>query len=223
MLDDIRFIATTVSLAAAALCGVFFWLRSKNPGLHINTPIAILFLVIFIPSFIQVFLWNDLYLYLNRDAALIADGQLWRLITPVMVQSGNVSGLAFNFACFLILVPLAAKILGTRLTLVLFFVGAAAGEVAGLFWLPVGGGNSVGNYGVAAGLLAYAAMYGNLSLRVLAVSASVVTIMALSLMDIHSASYAAALLAALGYFYAEGRRKRMPVLRRRYHRSGARA
>lgn len=222
MIDDIRFIATTISLTAAALCGTYLWYWSKNPRIVISKSIAVVFLIIFIPSFIQVFLWNDLYLYLNRDAGLIADGQLWRLITPIMVQSGNVTGLAFNFACFLLLIPMAAKVLGVRPTLVLFFVGVAAGELAGLFWLPVGGGNSVGNYGVAAGLLAYAAMHGNTHMRVLAVSASAVTVMALSLLDIHAASFTAALVAALGYFYFQGRSKRMPVLRRRYSRSGAR-
>lgn len=224
MLDDIRFIATTVSLVTAAGCGALFVFRSKRPlSLRINKFVLALFLLIFVPSFMQVFAWADLYTYLSRDAELIAEGQLWRLITSVMVQSGNVPGLLFNLVGFIVLVPLAARILGPGQAVAFFFVGALAGQAAGLFWLPTGGGNSVGNYGVAAALLAHTVIFAQVPLRIVAATSSLVTIMAMVLLDIHGAAFAVALVCALGYYYPRRKKLYRQIPARKSRRSAAHA
>src|SRR6185312_8068668 len=108
---------------------------------------------------------------LRRDAdQILHHGEVWRLVTSLAVQDGGVAGTVFNLLLLVWIATLAKTLLGERALLLLFGVGALTGELIGLRWQPIGGGNSVANLGMAGGILALALLRGsNLLIRLLAV------------------------------------------------------
>ena len=79
-------------------------------------------------------------------------GDWWRLISPLFVQDGGVIGTIFNLVSLALVGSLAERIWNGRSMLIIFFVGGVIGEIAGFAWQPVGAGNSVGNFSLAASI-----------------------------------------------------------------------
>jgi membrane associated rhomboid family serine protease len=79
----------------------------------------------------------------------------WRLLTSLLVQDGGVPGTVSNLGALVVLGVLAER-MTSRLHWLAGYLGAGlVGEVAGLWWQPVGGGNSVAVCGLS-GLLTVA-------------------------------------------------------------------
>ncbi|HEX3723124.1 MAG TPA: hypothetical protein VHV31_10055 [Nitrolancea sp.] len=150
---------------------------------------AALFCVVAIPSIAQ-FEFPGLLSALRRDAnEILHHGQVWRLATSLVVQDGGVAGTVFNLMMLLWIAMLATTLLGERNLLLLFIGGAIAGELVGLRWQPIGGGNSVGNLGMAGGLLALAILRGtNLPIRLLAAVGVLLGFVLLFQRNIHGAA-----------------------------------
>jgi membrane associated rhomboid family serine protease len=90
---------------------------------------------------------------LRRDAVALSDGQLWRLLTALLVQDGGVPGTVFNLLGLVLVGVAAERRLGARAWLAAYLVGGLTGELVGWAgWQPVGGGNSVGVCGLAGAL-----------------------------------------------------------------------
>jgi membrane associated rhomboid family serine protease len=88
---------------------------------------------------------------LERTPALV-HGEPWRWVTSLLVQDGGVAGTVSNLG-FLLVVGAAAEQVVRRTALAGLYLGAAlAGQVAGVFWQPVGAGNSIAICGLAGGL-----------------------------------------------------------------------
>ena len=84
---------------------------------------------------------------------------------------------------------LATTLLGEQNLLLLFIGGAMVGELVGLRWQPIGGGNSVGNLGMAGGLLALVIMRGtNLPIHLLAAGGGALGFVLLFQWNIHGAA-----------------------------------
>jgi membrane associated rhomboid family serine protease len=80
--------------------------------------------------------------------------EVWRWLTSLLVQDGGVLGTASNLI-FLGLLGVAAEQVVGRMTMILCYLAAGlTGQVAGVFWQPVGAGNSVAVCGLA-GLVAW--------------------------------------------------------------------
>jgi membrane associated rhomboid family serine protease len=91
---------------------------------------------------------------LQRDAAAIARGEVWRLLTTFFVQDGGLAGGLFNLL-WLLLVGSAAERLWSRSSWLLIYLGGGIlAELVALAWQPVGGGNSVACFALAGSLLA---------------------------------------------------------------------
>jgi Rhomboid family len=85
---------------------------------------------------------------LERTPAVL-HGEPWRVLTSLLVQDGGVVGTASNL-CGLAILGLAAEQAVPRPHWLVGYLGAGlAGELAGLGWQPVGGGNSVAVCGLA--------------------------------------------------------------------------
>jgi rhomboid protease GluP len=80
---------------------------------------------------------------LERNGPLIAAGQLWRLVTTWLVETDGWMQIAVNFAGLAVFGVLVERLIGRLWWLVGYVVAGLAGEIAGLWWQPVGGGNSV--------------------------------------------------------------------------------
>jgi rhomboid protease GluP len=80
---------------------------------------------------------------LERNGPLIEQGQVWRLATTWLVETDGWTQIAVNFAGLAIFGTLVETLAGRRWWLIGYIVAGLAGEIAALWWQPVGGGNSV--------------------------------------------------------------------------------
>ncbi|MEU8007088.1 rhomboid family intramembrane serine protease [Catellatospora sp. NPDC049111] len=119
---------------------------------------AVVFLLTALPSLLQ-FACPPLLTGLRRDPALIADGQLWRLVTSSLVQDSGVPGTVSNLGFLLVLGWLTERTVGSGRWLLFFLCGVALGQVGGMVFDTVGAGSSLGLCGLAAGA-AVAAWHG---------------------------------------------------------------
>lgn len=101
-------------------------------------------------SLLQMFA-PEVLTVLQRTPA-IRDGEVWRIVTSLLVQDGGWFGTISNLL-FLLAVGIAAELVLPRwLWLLCYLGGGIVGQLAGLFWQPVGAGNSVAVCGLAGAL-----------------------------------------------------------------------
>lgn len=105
-----------------------------------------LWLLVAVPSLLQVFL-PGLLTALQRDMPLVADGQVWRLVTSLVVQDGGVAGTVFNFFALAVVAVAAQEYWPASRTWATFWLGGvAANLVVGPVLEPVGAGNSMATF-----------------------------------------------------------------------------
>jgi membrane associated rhomboid family serine protease len=165
---------------------------------------AAVFTITAIPSLVQ-FAYPALETNLRRDPSLIADGQLWRLVTSLVVQDGGVVATISNLGFLLVLGGLAERTLGARRWLLFYLAGAAFGQAAGLVFDTVGAGNSIALCGLAGGL-AVGVWRGGRDLVAGAVGAFFCVLIGASAFD----STAAYVVAAVGAGLIVSQRARLP-------------
>jgi hypothetical protein len=90
---------------------------------------------------------------LERNAAALADGQWWRVITPVLVQTLGWYQVVVNGFSLLVVGVVAERLVGGRWWLVLAVTGTCAGQVAAYGGSEPGGGTSILICGLAGGSL----------------------------------------------------------------------
>lgn len=156
--------------------------------------IPVLFALVAIPSLLQ-FPFPRLLYALRRDGDLILhQGEWWRIVTSLLVQDGGVAGTVFNLVG-LVLVGLVAERLWGRWLPVLFFGAGIGSQFVGMAWQPIGAGNSVGNFGMATGVLLLCVIRAEAILpRILGVVGIIAGLTLLSLRDIHGGAVAIGLV-----------------------------
>jgi rhomboid protease GluP len=86
---------------------------------------------------------------LQRDPVML-QGEYWRFVTTWFVLTDGWVQIVVNSLALLIFGTLVERRLGRVWWLVGYVAAGLAGEVAGIFWQPVGGGNSVAICGLIA-------------------------------------------------------------------------
>jgi membrane associated rhomboid family serine protease len=115
-----------------------------------HAPVTLLLIVaIAVPSVLQFF-FPEILITLRRDYVRFASGEWWRLVTPLFVQDAGIAGSIFNLVSLALVGTVAEQLWGRWRMLVIFFVGGIAGEIVAFSWQPLGAGNSVGNFSLAA-------------------------------------------------------------------------
>ncbi len=104
-----------------------------------------------IPTTLQFFFPALLTLF-ERNSSRFATGEWWRIVTPLFVQDGGMSGSCFNLIALFFVGSAAERHWGSRGCLFVFLAGGVVTEVIGFAWQPVGAGNSVGNFALAGGV-----------------------------------------------------------------------
>lgn len=99
---------------------------------------------------------DGLFLAVRRDPRALANGEWWRVISPVLVQPDSVPTVIGLGVIVVVVGVIGERILGHARWCVLFVAGALAGHVVGEVWQPYSSGVSVGFCGVLGGLVAYA-------------------------------------------------------------------
>lgn len=141
-------------LYAAFIAGVAYLRIAQPAGVgSLRLPLAtlILLLVVGVPSLLQLG-YPALLTTLQRNAPMVFGGQWWRVVTSLVVQDGGIAGTVFNLVSLAFVGVIAEQILGSAAVVVLFFGGGIIAELVALFWQPIGGGNSVANFSIAAGI-----------------------------------------------------------------------
>jgi membrane associated rhomboid family serine protease len=91
---------------------------------------------------------------LRRSPGALARGELWRLLSPILVQTGGWVQMAVNGVGLAVFGVLAEWTLARRRWCGLYLAGALAGELAGFAWDPTNAGSSVAICGLVGGLAA---------------------------------------------------------------------
>lgn len=93
--------------------------------------------------------WPEVGEALQRSPEMAA-GQYWRVVTAWLVQVDGPAQILFNGIGLLVFGSICEWRAGRLWWLAAYGVAGIAGEVAGIFWQPVGGGNSVAVLGLFA-------------------------------------------------------------------------
>ena len=83
----------------------------------------------------------------------LPDGQWWRLVTPLLVQTLGWYQVAANLGTLPIIGAVTERLLGRGWWLALAAAGTAGGELAAYHWRDPGGGDSIAICGLAAGVI----------------------------------------------------------------------
>jgi rhomboid protease GluP len=86
--------------------------------------------------------WPELGPLLERDPKML-HGEWWRFVTTWFVLTDGWTQVLINSIGLLIYGTLVERMTARRWWVASYVVAGLAGEVAGIFWQPVGGGNSV--------------------------------------------------------------------------------
>jgi rhomboid protease GluP len=135
----------------------------------------------------------------RRDPAALGHGQLWRLVSPVLVQGDrSLFAVLGVFALCSVIGATGERILPRRRWIALYFIGALAGHSAGEVFQPHQSGSSVAFAGILGGLAAYA-LFGCAPVlqdwRTRAAVAIPLAVLDTVFRDIHGVAFLAGLLA----------------------------
>ncbi|MEP7240556.1 MAG: rhomboid family intramembrane serine protease [Devosia sp.] len=86
--------------------------------------------------------WPELGPLLQRDPAML-HGEWWRFVTTWLVLTDGATQILINSIGLLVYGVLVERSIGRGWWIVAYVIAGLAGEIAGIFWQPVGGGNSV--------------------------------------------------------------------------------
>jgi rhomboid protease GluP len=138
---------------------------------------------------------------LRRDPDRLLDGQLWRLVTPVLVQTDR-SWLVVvgTWVVCAAVGTLAEQLVTRRWWLTSYLVGALVGHGIGEVFQPHQGGTSVAYAGLLGGVAAIALRSGDrlpVQVRAWAVILAVASVVDTVVRDIHGLPYLAGLLLTM--------------------------
>lgn len=153
-------------------------------------------LVVGLPTLAQLTVAPGLLADLQRDWSATGDGQLWRLVTALVVQDGGVPGTVFNLLSLTVIGLVAEAAWGTRRWIVIALGAGMGAQLWGWAVQPVGAGNSVAVFGLAASLAVLALRQGPRGRRRLSLAGLLAATVLLGIGDIHGG--AAAIGGALG-------------------------
>lgn len=147
-----------IIVAALAVAGRV----NGDPGRTLTRPsraVLAIWAVVAVPSILQ-FAFPALLDALSRRPELITDGQVWRLLTPLVVQDGGVFGTVSNLVYLYVVACAAVPIWGGVRAAVLLAVGAVGFNLLTTFVFPqFGAGNSAATFVLAATLPAAVAVW----------------------------------------------------------------
>lgn len=186
-------------LYAVALVTAYMSWQPATAGRPVRkVPLATLtaLVVVGVPSVAQLTVGPGLLDVLERDWLAIGDGQVWRLVTALVVQDGGPAGAAFNLISLAVIGTAAEKCWEAGRWAAIALTAGVGAQFWGWVVQPVGAGNSVAVFGLAASLAVVGLSSGGWRPRVLGVTSLAASTVLLLVGDIHGG--AAALGGILG-------------------------
>jgi len=198
VIDTVASAVGTIMLATALGAGLGL-LATRGPrGGRRRVPVAtiVALVVVGVPTLLQFTAVPSLLDALARDRERIFDGELWRLVTPIVVQDSGATGTITNLLSLALIGVVAEWIWGPARWVLIGLGSALLAELWGLLVDPVGAGNSVVVYGLAASVAVAAVVRGRGPARIIAVVSLACALVLLGVGDLHGG--AAAVGAAIG-------------------------
>ena len=180
-----------VTLAAAFYAGLFLLRRRGEirPTLEDLWPVGVVFGVTALIGIAQL-IFPSVLTALERDGDKLRDGEIWRIVTPLFVQDGGGAGLIFNLAAMALLSVPFVLLFGKGRWLLLYFGTGIAAEIIAYTLIDQGSaGNSIANFGVAAGLAFVALMSSDLKAKGAGLVASIAGLTLLGMGNLHGAAF----------------------------------
>jgi hypothetical protein len=152
---------------------------------------------------------NDPVDALRRDPGALSHGEIWRLVSPVLVQTDDrVTSVVLVFAGSAAIGVFAERVLTRARWLTLYVCGALAGHGVGDAFQPLQGGTSVAFVGILGGLGAMAALATDPALRRFrphALAGIPLAALDTALGDIHGAPYLVCFAIGAGWVHRDER------------------
>jgi len=173
-------------LTAALLTGK----RKSLPGQNVRPYVTFAVGALLVLTLLAQLCTQSFLAAVERQGDQLSTGQWWRLLTALFGQDGGLGGGAFNILLLLVLGRLAEPFLGWRRWLFLYFGTGILAQLAGLYLQPIGAGNSVDNFGLAAGILVrYAVLSKNIVDHIPLAIAAISAVILIVVRDIHGAAF----------------------------------
>lgn len=155
---DIAHGAAAVALVYAATTCLFLLLRTvRAEGVRRTPPFAVAAVLVVTGLITGLqFVFPGLLSALRRTPGALADGQWWRLATPLFVHPDGWLQIAFNIAGIALFGPVVEVAYGRLRFLALYFIPGLVGQACGYAWEPHGAGASVALAGLAGAVLTLA-------------------------------------------------------------------
>lgn len=182
MLSDAFYI---VILVAAMFAG-----RLETEGKRLLPSLTLILAAILAASLAFQLTHSWFLVTVERTGRELRAGQWWRLVTALFGQDGRLAGGLSNILFLLLLGRFAEPILGTKRWLFLYFGAGILTQFVALYLQPIGAGNSVANFGLAAGILVtYASRSAKASHQIPLAIALMVSLGLLLKHDIHGSAF----------------------------------
>ena len=192
-----------IVLVGAYFAGSAYLSVKSNFKIVRYIPRATLTLVVFLTiTLVLQVVFPVLLTLFERDSGRFLAGDWWRLVTPLFFQDGGVAGGVFNLVSLLLVGSVAEQLWGSRRWLLIFFVSGILSEVVAFAWQPVGAGNSVANFGLAASVGVLCLLQGaRWQVRAVVVVSLVAGAFLLVFRDVHGAATLIGAGLGLGLFW----------------------
>ena len=122
---------------------------------------------------------------LGRDPEKLISGEWWRIVTPLFVQDGGLSGLISNLFLLGILGVVVERLFNRKKWIVLYFGTGILAECIAYLWYLRGAGNSIANAGLASGLIMLAVFQTNTRTRIVGFACIGLALLLSLLGDLH--------------------------------------
>jgi rhomboid protease GluP len=119
---------------------------------------TIAMIIVGIPTVAQFTVAPWLLEDLERNWTLVAQGQVWRLLTSLVVQDGGAAGAIFNLVALAMIGFAAEQVWGAIRWAIIALTGALGRELWGKIVQPIGAGNSVAVFSLAASIAVVAVL-----------------------------------------------------------------
>ena len=162
-------------------------------------------LVVGIPTLAQFTVAPWLLDHLERNWTLIGRGHIWRLLTSLVVQDGGLAGAIFNLIALAAIGVVAEQVWGAKRWTAIALAAGLGAQFWGIIVQPVGAGNSVAVFGLAASIAVLAVLRGVAIQRVVGLISLAGAAVLLVIGDIHGG--AATIGAVLGLVFARARQR----------------
>jgi rhomboid protease GluP len=167
-------------------------------------------LVVGLPTLAQFTVAPWLLENLQRDWTLIGRGQLWRLLTSLVVQDGGLAGAIFNLAALAAIGVAAEQVWAAKRWTVIALAAGVGAQFWGRIVQPLGGGNSVAVFGLAASIAALAVRQGVGAQRLVGLISLLGAAVLLIIGDIHGGAATIGALLGLAFSRASQGAKSRP-------------